>query len=75
MAKTNTNVGHPTDQPVVLRPGVTHRESDFHGSAKHLAIPPEHPERVAKGDIGLSEIDDFPSRPLSHSGLPFVLKE
>ncbi len=75
MAKTNTNTGHPIDQPVLLRPGVMHRESDFHGSAKHLALEPGHPERAAKGDLGLSEIDDFPSRSLSHTGLPFVLKE
>lgn len=75
MAKNNTQVGHPVDQPVLLRPGVMHRESDCHGSGKHYALPPEHPERAKKGDIGLSDIADMPSRPLSHAGLPFVLKE
>ena len=63
--------GHPIDEPVRLRPGVTHREADFHGNAKHMAIPPEHPERAKKGDLGLSVIADFASRALSHVGLPF----
>lgn len=75
MAKNNTNVGHPIDQPVLLRPGVMHAESDFHGSMKHYALEPEHPERAKKGDLGMSDIPDFDSRPLSHSGMPFVLKK
>ncbi|MEE9592238.1 MAG: hypothetical protein V3W28_01505 [Thermoplasmata archaeon] len=75
MAKNNPNIGQPVDQPIVLRPGVMHRESDYHGSGKHYALEPEHPERAEKGDLGLSTIEDFESRPLSHEGLPFVLKE
>ncbi len=74
MAKNNTQVGHPIDEPVLLRPGVMHREADYHGSDHHYALPPEHPERADKGDLGLSDIKDFPSRSLSHDGLPFVLK-
>jgi hypothetical protein len=74
MAKNSPN-GRPIDQPIVLRPGVMLREADFHGSAHHLAIPPEHPERTDKGDLGLTSIPDFEPRPLSHSGLPFTLKE
>ena len=74
MAKNNPNIGQPVDQPILLRPGVMHRESDWHGSAKHYALSPEHPERAKKGDLGLMDIQDFPSRPLSHAGLPFVLK-
>lgn len=50
--KVSYNASIPHDEPVLERPGVTHREADFHGSAKNLALPPEHPERAAKGDIG-----------------------
>jgi hypothetical protein len=74
MAKTfgNLGVGIPTDQPITIRPGITHREVDFHGNAHHLAIPPEHPERAAKGDLGLSVISDFEPRPLSTPEPPFA---
>ena len=75
MAKNNTQVGHPIDTPISIRPGVVYRESDYHGNAKHLALPPEHPERSEKGDFGLESIQDFESRPLSHTGKPFVLKD
>ena len=74
MAKNNPNIGQPVDQPILERPGVMHREDDFHGNAKHYGLPPEHPERARKGDLGLTDIQDFPSRSLSHTGLPFVLK-
>lgn len=73
MAKNSTQVGHPIDQPVLLRPGVMHRESDFHGSMKHYALEPEHPERTKKGDLGLTDIQDFESRSLT-GGFPFTLK-
>lgn len=65
---------YPLDQPRLLRPGVSLKESDFHGSDKHQALEPEQEERKKKGDLGLSDIADFPTRPLSHTGLPFVLK-
>jgi hypothetical protein len=64
----------PIDEPRITSPGVLYRESDYHGSEKHLALEPEHPVRTEKGDLGLSDIADFPSRPLSHDGLPFTLK-
>ena len=71
MARTSI-ASHPIDTPVLERPGIMHRESDFHGSAKHYALEPEHPERTAKGDLGLSSIKDFEPRPLSHAGSPFA---
>lgn len=52
-----------------------HREADWHGSQHHYAVPPENPDRAEKGDLGLTDIEDFPSRPLSTDGLPFTLKE
>ncbi len=48
------NSSIPVDQPVVLRPGVMHREADSLSDAKHYALPPEHPERAAKGDLGFA---------------------
>lgn len=72
MAKSYGNAGIPTDEPVLERPGVMHREADFHGNAKYLSLPPESPERASKGDLGNSIIPDFDSKPLSHSGLPFT---
>jgi hypothetical protein len=52
--KATFNSSIPTDEPILIRPGVMHREDDFHGSAKHYALPPEHPERTAKGDLGFA---------------------
>ena len=73
MAKGDYN-GMPVDEPIILRPGVTHRESDYPGSMKHLALEPEHEERKKKGDLGLSNIPDFEPRPLT-GPKPFKLKE
>ena len=71
MAK-DTTAGFPLDQPREIRPGVMHRESDWQGSGKWYALPPDHPERTAKGDIGLGTIKDFEPRPLTSPGLPFT---
>lgn len=53
---------YPLDEPVKIRDGVMHREADFHGSAHHLYVTPEHPERAAKGDLGMASIKDFAPR-------------
>ena len=53
---------YPLDEPVILRDGVTHREADFHGSAHWLYVSPEHPERAAKGDLGMAHIKNFEPR-------------
>lgn len=74
MAKNLMNAGIPLDTPILLRPGVMHREADYHGNAKHLALPPEHPERADKGDLGETVIPGLETKPLSHPGLPFELK-
>lgn len=71
MAKTNI-AGHPIDETVLLRPGVMHREADFHGNAKHYALPPEAPERAEKGDLGLTVIAGLESKPLEQPEPPFV---
>lgn len=69
---TAVRPGMPVDEPVLLEPGVMHREADFHGNAKFYTLPPEAKRRADKGDLGLSVIKDFDPRPLSHSGVPFV---
>lgn len=74
MART-VAMTYPLDQPILLRPGVMHREADFHGSAKWYALPPEAAERTAKGDLGLSSIKNFESRALTSAGAPFTLKK
>lgn len=74
MAKMYGNRAMPIDEPVVLRPGVMHREADAPGNAKWYMLPPEAKERADKGDLGLSVIPGFEPKPLSHSGKPFVLK-
>lgn len=66
---------YPLDKPIEIRPGVMHREADFHGSEKWYALPPEAAERTAKGDIGLSSIKNFESRALTSAGAPFTLKK
>jgi hypothetical protein len=69
----NTVFGNaPLDTPLVERPGIMHREGDHSGAAKHYALPPEHPERAAKGDLGMVVIPGLESRPSFESpGLPF----
>jgi len=74
MAHSYGNTGMPVDTPILIRPGVTHKESDFHGNGKHYALPPEHPERSAKGDLGLSVIPGLETKPTDYPGLPFELK-
>lgn len=62
----------PVDEPVLLKPGVMHREADYHGNAKYYALPADAPLRLAKGDLGLENIAGFESRALEHPGLPFA---
>lgn len=74
MAHVIQNTAAPTDTPILIRPGVMHRETDYHGNGKYYSLPPEHPERAAKGDLGNSVIPGFESKPLEHPGLPFEIK-
>ena len=62
----------PHDTPILIRPGIMHREADFHGGGRAYVLPPEHPERQVKGDLGAETVRDFEPRALSHSGLPFA---
>jgi hypothetical protein len=65
----------PVDTPMVIRPGVTHREADFHGNASQLAVPPDDEERAAKGDLA-QEVPELgrglTKSGLSHAGAPFA---
>jgi hypothetical protein len=61
-----------TDEPTLLRPGVKAAESDFPGNDKFLALPPEHPERMAKGDLGTIGLPE--SHATDANEPPFVLK-
>lgn len=74
MART-VAMTYPLDKPIEIRPGVMHKEADFHGSAKWYSLPPESAERTAKGDLGLSSIKNFESRALNSAGAPFTLKK
>jgi hypothetical protein len=71
MAKTTLPVV-PHDTPILVRPGVMHREADVFAGGKAYLLAPEHPERIAKGDLGSEFIKDFAPRALSHSGAPFA---
>jgi hypothetical protein len=75
MAHAVGNTGIPIDEPILLRPGVTHREADAPGNAKWLALPPEAAERAAKGDLGEVVIPGLECKPLEHPGLPFSINE
>ena len=61
----------PLDEPILIRPGVMHREADYHGNAKHYALPLDHPERAKKGDLPMDPIKDFDPKPIEGGGLPF----
>ena len=68
----NVMFTYPLDQPRLIRPGVTQRETEFHGAAKWGTLPPEHPERAAKGDLSQGVIPFFESRHSVESpGLPY----
>lgn len=59
------------ESPIIERPGVIDREKDFWDNPEAIDVPPEHPERAAKGDLGMQHIPDFEPRPLTTPGLPF----
>jgi len=62
---------YPLDQPAVEKQGVLYDEKQMPGDDKALMLEPEDPIRKAKGDLGLRDIKDMPSRALTHSGTPF----
>jgi hypothetical protein len=66
------NASIPHDEHLEVRPGVKLIEADIPGSAKWMAISPEHPERAKKGDLGFGGLrpprESFES-PLA--GVPF----
>ena len=64
----------PLDQPSIEAQGFRYAENAAPGNAVWMTLPPEAGMRVAKGDLGLSYIKDFESRPLETAGLPFILK-
>lgn len=65
MAHTATNDSSITGPAPQVRPGVTHREADQY---VHAELPPEHPERTRKGDLGTIGLPT--PRPLTGPG-PF----
>lgn len=68
------NVGIPVDVPAIESPDRKYRESDWHGSAKHLTVEPGSTETSRKkGDLGMRDIPNFEPKPLSHGGKPFKL--
>lgn len=72
MAKT-PQMTYPIDVPRVNAEGDFAPEKDMLQNAKWLAKSPESPQRASKGDLGLSFIKDFESRPLTTPGLPFII--
>lgn len=73
MART-VAMTYPLDQPILLRPGVMHREADWQGGGRWYALPPDAPERAQKGDLSMTNIKDFESRALTSPGAPYRLK-
>lgn len=65
----------PVDTPMVERPGVIHREADFHGNMSQLHVPPTDPSRAEKGDLA-QEVPELgrglTESGLSHAGKPFA---
>lgn len=59
----------PHDEPRLVAPGVRYRERDWHGSGARLSLPPEAPERRAKGDLGMTGLE--PPRALDSGGKPY----
>ena len=75
MART-VAMTYPLDKPIEVRPGVMHREADFHGSTgKWYSLPPESADRAAAGDLSMTSIKGLESRALTSPGLPFTLKK
>lgn len=63
---------YPLDTPRTIAPGELAPERNAPGNAQWLSLPPEAPQRAAKGDLGMSVIKDFDSRPLTSPGAPFT---
>lgn len=70
MAVTNF-FSYPLDVPHIEGPGRVHREDGAPGNDSHQYVPPEHPIRQEKGDIGLSFIKDFEPRALTSGPVPW----
>jgi len=63
---------YPLDTPRLDAEGNFAPERGAPGNAAWLSKSPESPQRQAKGDLGLSNIRDFESRPLTSPGAPFA---
>ena len=75
MART-VAMTYPLDKPIEIRPGVMHKEADFHGNTgKWYSLPPESADRAAAGDLSMTSIKGLESRALTSPGLPFSLKK
>jgi len=68
------NVAYPFQGDSILVPPGVHPGENMHpGAAVHTALPPEHPSRAEKGDLGEEVIAGMPSRPSFESpGVPFA---
>lgn len=75
MART-VAMTYPLDKPIEIRPGVMHREADFHGfTGRWYALPPEAADRARNGDLSMTTIKDFEPRALTSPGAPYLLKK
>jgi hypothetical protein len=59
-----------------VQPGTTRSDRDLSDTTKKSpgALPHEHPQRSAKGDLGWNVAPGFGTKPLSHDGQPFKLE-
>lgn len=59
--------------PATAEFGVFYPENVHPGAAVHMAVPPEHPLRARKGDLGETRIKDMdPRHSFESPGAPFA---
>ena len=52
-------VFQPNLYPEPLKPGVVYSDGEYPGRSGATSLPPESPQRAAKGDLGESNIPGF----------------
>lgn len=68
MAARDIVVGHPIDVPSIERRDLRYRENKAPGVAEYIAVEPDEPMRMAKGDLGERVFGVTPPRALTKGG-------
>lgn len=68
MAARDIVVGHPIDVPSIKQRDLRYQENKAPGVAEYIAVEPDEPTRMAKGDLGERALGVTPPRALTGAG-------